>query len=229
MKRYTKIFALAVAGLLTVATYASAERIIGITGTIAQIEATGTETLKDSANVTTHEEEANAIIPSLFLELATDGGFGLGVDMITGTADLSAGDRTTTKNGGACAASSPDCDTGINTADAEIDGVTTIYLIKSFSNGLLVKVGQSSADVNTKETLASGTKYGNTSVDGMQYGIGWGHTNDSGLFFRTTVEITDYDELSLTGDSAGADAASFNVVKANIDTTVAKISIGKAF
>ena len=149
-----KILGLAlIASVMMTVSSNAVEFRLGLSAGFAQIEATGQETLKDSANVTTHEEEANAIIPSLFLELATDGGFGLGVDMITGSADLSAGDRTTTKNGGACAASSPDCDTGINTADAEIDGVTTIYLIKSFSNGLLVKVGQSSADVNTKETL----------------------------------------------------------------------------
>ena len=200
------------------------EMRVGVSAAFAQVSADGQETLKDSAVITKHSEEAHAIIPSIFAEVSTDGGFGLGVDQITGSADLSASTRTRNNR-----ADETGNDSGTQKASAEVDGVTSIYLIKTFANGLLLKVGQSSADVNTKEALSSGTKYKNVSVDGTHYGIGYHKQNDNGFFFRTTVEHTDFDSITLTGDEAGGTTTSFNKIKANVDITAAKFSIGKTF
>ena len=208
--------------LLTVSSFA--EIRVGVSAGFNMIEAAGTETLKDSSQATAHTEHANAIVPSIFLELATANGFGVGIDMITGSADLAGSGRT--KNNPADAATNDD---GTNNANAEVDGVTTAYLIKTFDSGLLVKIGISQADVNTKETLNSGTTYGNVGVDGMHYGIGYEMKRDSGLFFRTTAEITDFDTLSLTGSQVGGTASSFNKISADVDILAAKLSIGKAF
>ena len=208
--------------LLTVSSFA--EIRVGVSAGFNMIEAAGTETLKDSSQATAHTEQANAIVPSVFLELAMANGFGVGIDMITGTADLAGSGRT--KNNPADAASD---DTGTNNANAEVDGVTTAYLIKTFDSGLLVKVGMSQADINTKETLSTGSTYGNTSVDGMHYGIGYEYKKDSGFFLRTTAEVTDFDTLSLTGSQVGGTASSFNKISADVDILAAKLSIGKAF
>ena len=208
--------------LLTVSSFA--EIRVGVSAGFNMIEAAGTETLKDSSQATAHTEQANAVVPSIFLELATANGLGVGIDMITGTADLAGSGRT--KNNPADAATN---DTGTNNANAEVDGVTTGYIIKTFESGFLVKLGISQADVNTKETLNSGTSYGNTSVDGMHYGIGYELKRDSGLFFRTTAEITDFDTINLTGSEVGGTASSFNKISADVDILAAKLSIGKAF
>jgi len=208
--------------LLTVSSFA--EIRVGVSAGFNMIESAGTETLKDSSAATTHTEQANAIVPSIFLELATANGLGVGIDMITGTADLAGSGRT--KNNPADAATN---DTGTNKANAEVDGVTTGYIIKTFESGLLVKLGLSQADVNTKESLNSGTTYGNVSVDGIHYGIGYEMKRDSGLFFRTTAEVTDFDTLSLTGSQVGGTASSFNKISADVDILAAKLSIGKAF
>lgn len=208
--------------LLTVSSFA--EIRVGVSAGFNMIEAAGNETLKDSSVVTTHTEHANAIVPSVFLELAMANGFGVGIDMITGAADLAGSGKT--KNNNSNATSN---DTGTNKADAEVDGITTAYLIKTFDSGLLVKIGISQADVNTKETLNTGTTYGNASVDGMHYGIGYELKRDSGLFFRTTAEVTDFDTINLTGTQAGATATAFNKISADVDVLAAKLSIGKAF
>ena len=92
-----------------------------------------------------------------------------------------------------------------------------------------MKLGMSSADINSKETLASGTTYGNSSVDGYHYGIGFQRTNDSGVFLRAAAEYTDFDSISLKGTQAGGTATSFNVIKADVDVVMAKFSVGKAF
>lgn len=211
--------------LLTVSSFAEVR--IGVSAGFNMIEAAGSETIKDSNAVTTHTEQANAIIPSIFLELAMANGLGVGLDMITGSADLAGSGRTSNKTAGGIAGEGNDVQT--NTANAEVDGITTAYLIKTFGSGLFVKLGVSQADVNTKETLGTGTTYGNTSVDGMNYGIGYELKKDSGLFIRTAVEYTDFDSVNLTGSEVGGTASSFNRIKADVDVTTAKLSVGKAF
>tara|TARA_B100000780_G_scaffold215269_1_gene154664 strand:- start:776 stop:1450 length:675 start_codon:yes stop_codon:yes gene_type:complete len=202
-----------------------AEIRIGLSAGFAQFEAAGNETLKDTSGVTTHTVQANAIVPSVFAEIAHSSGFGLGIDMVQGTASLAGSKNTRNLTNTA----SQGNDTGTNVADAEVDGINTYYLIKSFDSGFLVKAGMSQADVNTKEVLGTGSTYGNATVDGSHFGIGFARTNDSGFFYRAAVEYTDFDELSLTSGVADATTATKNVVKADVDVTMAKFSIGKSF
>ena len=197
---------------------------VGISGGYSMIEASGTETLKDTSGAVNHTEQAIAVIPSIFLEVGLDNGLAIGVDSVSGSADLAGSNRTRNLDTGG----SGD-DSGTNVANAEVDGITTVYLIKQFKSGFLVKAGTASADINTKETLSSGTAYGNKSVDGSMFGIGYQMITDSGLFFRTTVENTDFDTINLTGSQVGGTASSFNKIKADVDVTMAKFSIGKSF
>ena len=197
---------------------------IGLSAAVAQIDADGSETLKDSGTIKNHSEQANAIIPSGFLELSHSSGFGIGVDLVTGSADLaaSARSRIMVAEGGAE-------DSGTNKANAEVDGITSVYLIKTFDSGFFVKLGTAEADVNTVETLDSGSAYKNASVDGTHYGAGFERVGDNGVFFRTALEHTDFDSLSLTGSQVGGTSGSFNKIKASVDVTTAKFSVGKKF
>ena len=197
---------------------------IGLSAAVAQLNADGSETLKDSSTIKNHSEQANAIIPSGFLELSHSSGFGIGIDLVTGSADLAAGnrERTMVSEGGGE-------DSGTNKANAEVDGITSVYLIKTFDSGFFVKLGSASADVNTVETLNSGSTYKNASVDGTHYGAGFERVNDNGVFFRTALEHTDFDSLTLTGSQVGGTSGSFNKIKASVDVTTAKFSVGKKF
>jgi len=204
----------------------AAEVRVGISAGFAHIEASGTETLKDSGAVATTTEQVNAIIPSFFAELAMDNGFGIGYDYISGDADLAAAERSNTLTATTDDSTS---DTGTNKANATIDSLSTVYLIKTFNSGFLVKAGMTGADVTTKETLASGSTYGNTSIDGKMFGIGYGAKLDSGIFFRGIIEVNDYDTIALTSGVADAVTGTTNKIAADLDTTVAKFSVGKAF
>lgn len=158
------------------------------------------------------------------MELAADNGFGLGIEHVAGSADINAKKRSrpldTTGDGN---------DTGTNTASAEIDGLTSIYLIKTFESGFFVKAGQTSTTVNTKEVLSSGSVYKNADVDGLVLGLGMNRTTDSGFFYRVSGEYTDYDSISLTSQTADASTGKFNKISADVDTVAFKLSIGKAF
>tara|TARA_B100000780_G_scaffold234514_1_gene174931 strand:+ start:295 stop:963 length:669 start_codon:yes stop_codon:yes gene_type:complete len=207
---------------LMVAPSLSLEKRIGISVAITNVNADGNETLKDVGTVSKTEEVSDTgTIPSIFAELAMDNGFGIGIEQVSGSVDMNSVKHSRTDD--------DEETTGDNTAAAEIDGLTTVYLMKTFDSGFFVKVGNSSTTVNTKEVLATGSTYANKTLDGSMFGFGFTRTNDSGLFLRVTGEVTDYDTLNLTSEVADAVSGGTNTIKADIDTMAAKLSIGKAF
>jgi hypothetical protein len=210
---------LSISFLLAFANVNAVEKRIGVAVGYTNVEGDGTETLKDSGKKASKTVDDNTIIPSIFFELAADNGFGLGIEHVPGTADIGTGSRA-----------DDDEDTaGGNKASAEIDGLTSLYAIKTFDNGFFLKAGMTQTDVITKETLNTGSTYGNKSVNGKLIGIGMHKTNDAGLFFRASAEYTAYDSFKLTSGVADAVSGTKNTIDADIDTTAFKISIGKAF
>ena len=206
---------------LTVLPSQAKEIRIGAALAMTDVDAEGSEILKDAATKDTTEASATTNIPSLFLELSMDNGFGLGVEHVTGTADISSTTRSR--------ADDDNQTSGGNKASAEIDGLTSVYLIKTFENGLFIKAGKTSTTVTTKEVLNTGSKYDNADIDGNLIGIGFSKTNDNGIFVRLSGEVTDYDTINLTSKTADAVTGTFNKVSADVDTMAMKISVGKAF
>ena len=223
MKILKITFVAVISSFLMILPSNSIEKRIGIAAGFTSVSADGTETLKDSAAKHTTEAEENTIIPSLFAELAMDNGFGLGIEHVPGAADINSSTRT--KNNDKLGTD----DSGTNKASAEIDGLTSIYIIKTFQNGLFVKAGQTSTTVKTKEVLGTGSTYKDVDIDGMLIGLGMHKTKDSGVFYRISGEYTDYDSISLTSKTADAATGKKNKIKADIDTVAFKLSIGKAF
>ena len=93
------------------------------------------------------------------------------------------------------------------------------------------------ADANLTFKLNENFEFGNTNVEPffvpseilIRFGIGYEYKKDSGLFIRTTAEVTDFDTINLTGSQVGGTASSFNKISADVDILAAKLSIGKAF
>ncbi len=83
-------------------------------------------------------------------------------------------------------------------------------------------------DVNTTETLTSGIAYGNTSVDGMLYGIGYKNDFGNNGFYKVEVTQEEFDTLTLksTGNLA---TGTTKTVKADLDVTRANFSLGYKF
>ena len=205
--------------LLAFANVNAVEKRVGLAVGYTNVEGDGTETLKDSSKKASKTVDDTTVIPSIFLELAADNGFGLGIEHVPGSADIGTGSRA-----------DDDAETsGGNKASAEIDGLTSLYAIKTFDNGLFLKAGMTQTDVITKETLNTGSTYGNKSVNGKLIGIGIHKVRDTGVFFRASAEYTNYDSFKLTSGTADAVTGTKNTIDADVDTTAFKISIGKAF
>lgn len=214
-----KILIISASVLLAFTNVNAVEKRIGIAAGFTNVEGSGTETLKDSSKKATKTVDDTTIIPSIFFEVAGDNGFGLGIEHVPGSADIGTGSRS----------DDDEETTGDNKASAEIDGLTSLYAIKTFDNGLFLKAGMTQTDVITKETLNTGSTYGNKSVDGKLIGIGMHKVGDTGVFFRASAEYTAYDSITLTSGVADAVTGTTNKVDADVDTMALKISIGKAF
>lgn len=149
----------------------------------------------------------------LFLEKSFSNGFTLGFDYIPGEGTIGTKSRA-----------DDDAETsGGNTASAEVSEHITYYgLMPLGDSPIYLKGGLTQMDVTTTETLNTGSTYGDTSVDGVMFGIGAHLERDNGLFIRAEFNKAEYENISLT--SSGS-----NIVQADLDTEEMKIAIGKSF
>ena len=164
-----------------------------------------------STSATTSEDTT---IGHIFAEKTFASGFTFGIDYIPGEADISAS-RTRTDD---------DFETaGNNVAKAHVSKHLTFYgLMPLGSSPFFTKVGVISMDVNTTETLATGSTYGDTSVNGITAGIGGHFERDNGLFIRIEANMSQYEQISLTSSAS-------NVITADLETKQTRLSVGKTF
>tara|TARA_B100000787_G_scaffold141192_1_gene110252 strand:+ start:738 stop:1427 length:690 start_codon:yes stop_codon:yes gene_type:complete len=199
---------------------------IGIGYAETEVNATGSEVLKSGttgdANAkgrrTKGASKGSTAVGHLFLEKTFSNGFTLGFDYVPGEASIGTKSRTDTNSfeGDASA-------TRINKASAQISNHVTYYGLMPFgSSPIFIKGGVTSMDVETKEVLGTGAKYGNESVNGVTAGIGAHLEKDNGLFIRIEANVSEYESISLTGTTG-------NIIEADLDTAEARFSIGKSF
>jgi len=117
-----------------------------------------------------------------------------------------------------------------NKAMVSFQNMTTIYANLSVPamgpvDGLYLKAGYLSADVETKENLGTGGSYNNTEIDGMIAGIGYNVDLDNGFFVRAEVLGSDMDDVTAknTTDSTK------KVVISDVWGATASFRIGKTF
>ena len=194
---------------------------IGVGISSVDVSGSGTERLKAGSGAETTKKAGSAASSSsaettvghIFAEKTFSSGVTFGIDFIPGEASVGSKTR-----------SDDDEDTtGDNKASAEVSDHLTVYALMPLgSSPFFVKGGITSMDVVTTENLATGSTYGNTSVNGVTAGFGAHMERDNGLFLRAEASMAEYENLTLVS-SAG------NTVQADLDTTSLTLSIGKSF
>jgi hypothetical protein len=191
---------------------------IGISGNLGAFTATGTETEADEKN----KEDAVAAAGwgSIFIEKTLGDRFTIGIDYVPSaleseTSETARRDKTTT-----------DAQT-VQTNKVQVDftDLTTVYVALNLTDALYVKAGALSVDVETNETLGTGSKYGNTNLDGSVIGIGFNNNYDNGMFVRIEGNYMDFDGASLTSSTNSANKISID----DLQGVSAKLSLGKSF
>ena len=111
------------------------------------------------------------------------------------------------------------------TAAAEVSKHLTYYTNFYVSDSFYLHLGYVDLSVNTQESLDTGSKYGNASINGIQYGFGLQMTDN----IRFEAAYTDYDSVSITSSVARTGVTTNNKISADLDVTKLTFALGYAF
>ena len=213
----------------------------GVKGSYSDISASGSETTAagDAAAAVAETTKANVsnqvYTGSIYAEYSfnnlswTDEGNGItfGAEYTPGSADVS--DKVKTRNDTELSITGTITTTSASrtqNAQATIDNYYKYYVEVPVYSILYVKAGMANLDVTTKDTTngANGGTYGNTSLDGVNLGIGLKGLAGSGknIVWKIAYEQTDFDTLNLTSTTS-------NKISADLDIKEANISVGYRF
>jgi hypothetical protein len=208
---------------------------IGISGNLSVFHAEATEredeTLMATAGtvVDKNKEDATAVAgyTSFFIEKTLGflpgplGRLSIGYDMVQGTLDSD----TTTKERIDMTDASAIPTARSQNVKVEFADLNTLYATLRVTDNLYLKAGTMEVDVNTKETLATGSTYGNTSLTGDMFGVGYARAFGPGLFFRLEGTMMDFGGKTLTSETNAENSVTLNA----LDGASARLSIGKSF
>ena len=201
-----------------------AEFNFGVSGALTQIDASGSEI--EGGETNTKSVSNVVVIPSLFAEFGVTDRITIGVDYIPMTADVS--DKTYTRND--IETSVTDTATTSSTsrsqkASAELSDHMTVYADVMINDEVFVKFGGVQVELETKDSLGTGSKYGDETVNGYLIGVGTKKDVDFfGKFIKLEVIYTDYDDISITSSVARTGVTTNNKITADLDTTQFKVS-----
>ena len=183
-----------------------AEMSYGISGAITKIDATGTETEGGEKN--TGSADNTVVIPSIF------------ADFIPLTADVSDNTKQRSDTETSVTGTAAEVETSrTQKAQAELKNHLTLYANYNLTDTFFVKAGIAHVSLETKESLGTGSKYGNKDILGGVFGIG---TQDGNHRFELTY--TDYEDISLSSTVARTGVTTNNKIDADLDTVAFKYS-----
>jgi hypothetical protein len=201
-----------------------AEVKIGASLAYTMFSSDGSEETKTSGEKNSGSADESVLVPALFIEAAASNGLALGIDYTPVNTEIGSGTNARTDTDTDDSANTA----GDNKASAELSGHMTIYaLLPMGSSGAYLKGGLARASIDTTETLATGTSYGNADVDGFIFGLGFERDTANGAFIRMEGTYTDYEDVKFNG-SLDADSVR-NVINADVDALAFRVAIGKAF
>ena len=232
-----KKFLLAAVVLLGSVSLANAERFsLGVTVSGGVFEADGAQEIfsgdhagnRTSTKVTktTDDEgedaEAAVVMGSIFVEAAINDKMSLGVSYVPHSMDSETTENVQNFTG--ADATGRDAKT-TNTVKVSFDDLTTVYALANLNDNVYAKVGFVQVEVITDENLNTGGAYGNATLDGYTFAIGYNMDLADGMFARFEANYMDLDGATITNDNDSTKS-----VKADgISGYGAGISVGKSF
>ena len=206
-----------ISAILFVTVAAKAEIGVGVTGAIHSIDASGTETTRQSGQKNSGSNTETKAIPELFIENIYDDGKVLGISYIP-TREVGSKSRSDSNSDG---------DTGTYTAKAELKNVIQLYtdipVSELYGYQTHIKLGVQHVTVNTLESLNSGSTYDDEDLFGIT--IGYGVKGDlpygNNLYYKGELTYTNFEQYEATSNG--------NRVEADLEDFAAKFSIGYKF
>ena len=204
--------------MLTFVGKAYADISFGVSAALTQIDASGTET--EGTEATAGEADNLVVIPSLFVEYAYSDTISVGLDYIPLSADVSKSTKKRTDVESSVSGTTTTTSTSrTNEAQAELNNHVTLYSNYMLSDTMFLKAGVAFVELDTNESLGTGSKYGSDDIYGAVVGIGAKNDN-----IRVELLYTDYEDISLTSSVARTGVTTNNKIEADLDTLQFKLS-----
>ena len=199
---------------------------LGVSGQIGVFEATAVEH-EGSTTAASRERSGKDDVMgafgygSIFIEKSL-GRFAVGVDFVpdgleSDTSSTTRPDITTLAAGGTSA-------DVINKVQVAFEDLTTFYVNVMVTDNFYLTAGAVSVDVKTKESLGTGSSYGDTDLDGSVLGFGYHYAMDNGMFWRAAANVIEFDGTTM--ESSNKENM---IVLDQLNGASGKISIGKTF
>ena len=201
---------------------------LGVSGQIGVFEATAVEH-EGSTTAASRERSGKDDVMgafgygSVFIE-KTLGRFAIGVDYVP---DGLESDTSTTTRMDLRDGSEGTVGTSVSTVNkvqVAFEDITTGYVSVNITDNFYLTAGVVNVQVKTKESLGTGSTYGDTDLDGSTFGMGYHHGFDNGMFVRASANVVEFDGTTL--ESANKENM---IVLDQLNGASGKISIGKSF
>mgnify|MGYP001370138286 FL=1 len=162
---------------------------VGISGNSGVYAATGIENNYNEAGTaideTTKEHGAfNETFMSVFAEMSLNDSLSIGIDYVPVTIDTP---ENTSNDGGV----------NTNRVYVTFEDLTTIYAKLNVPlGGTYLKVGYSTVNVMSNESMSSGNSYGNDRSDAISFGLGYAHELADGLAVRAEITGSEFSDVN---------------------------------
>jgi len=200
---------------------------MGLTATALYYDASGTETTKSSSQKNNKSEDGVVPIPSFFIETSLDTGATVGLDFIPYGAKVADFNNARTDTDTDDASDTA----GNNKGDVNFKNHVTLYVenpIDTPLDGSYVKFGISTVTIETDETVATGSTYGDESIQGLTIGFGVKGDLDSGAFYKVEGAVSHYQGATFNG-SNDSDSVKNVIELDDFQTAGLRLSVGKEF
>ena len=221
-----KKIAIIISSLLLSSQLYAVEWAVGVTGAYAHINGDGKEV--EGGETNTGSASNDVFVGSVFIDAQITNNFAIGLDWIPVTADVS--DKTKSRTDTETSVTGTTTTTSTSrsqNAQAELSNHVTLY--GEYGERAYIKFGVAQVDIETQESLGTGSAYGNDTVYGGLIGLGIKGTADNGVYYKVEGTYTDYENVSFTSSVARTGVTTNNIVDADLDVTALKISLGKKF
>ena len=201
---------------------------MGLSGTAIYYDASGTETTKSSNEKNNKSDTGVAPIASIFIEneFGTAGSI-LGLEVVPYGAKVADFDNARTDTDTDDASDTA----GNNTGDVNFKNLITLYLeqpINGAIDGAFVRFGVSQVTIETDEEVATGSTYGDETVNGLTIGFGKKGDTANGGFYKIVGEISRFQGATFDG-SNDSDSVKNSITLDDFNTAAIRFSVGKSF
>ena len=214
-------------------TPANSEMSLGVSGSVGMLEANGKETFNNDSQ--SRSEDLMIGYAALFGEAHLGDNIRVGASIVpyslgSETTENQRNDNCTHDESGNVkdndnAFHGTACSETLNKVQVDLENIMSFY-ISYHMDMFFLKAGVINADLVTNESLSTGSSYADADLEGTFFGAGFDKDLDNGMFIRSEVSLTKYDDIKLT--STGSDNTN-TIDVTGLDGMNAAVSVGKTF